>query len=315
MFERIRLGFRRETIIFVLGLLAGTMVAGPQAKAQDKKNEKFAAPITKGQQVVFVGHSFQYFVPPILDDMARLAGIEGHGCVVQSYIGGSRVIQHWDVPEEKNKIKQALRTGNVDVLALAPLYLPDEGIKKFTTLALEHNPEIRITIQDIWLRWDVYEPTCKQSFSELCSAKVDHNAVTGVELRERSAPLFESIDNYVRNQNQKQGKPVLFVVPAGQAVIALREKVIAGKAPGIKTQEDLFLDPVGHGKPPLEALVGYCYFSVIYRRSPLGLPMPQVLAKHKNPHWNAELNRLLQEVAWETVTHHPISGVQAELRP
>ena len=98
-------------------------------------------------------------------------------------------------------------------------------------------------------------------------------------------------------------------------MIALREKVAAGKVPGLKMQEDLFLDPVGHGTPPLEALVAYCYFSVIYRSSPVGLPMPQVLAKQKNPHWNAELNRLLQEVAWETVTQHPLSGVQSQLRP
>ena len=103
---------------------------------------------------------------------------------------------------------------------------------------------------------------------------------------------------------------MLFVVPAGQAVIALREKVVAGEAPGLKTQEDLFLDPVGHGKPPLQALVAYCYFSVIYRSSPVGLPMPQVLAKAQNPNWDAKLNRVLQEVAWQTVTDNPLSGVQ-----
>jgi hypothetical protein len=225
------------------------------------------------------------------------------------------VIQHWDVPEEKNQIKQALRTGKVDVLALTPIYLPDDGIEKFTTLALEHNPEIRITIQNIWLRWDVYEPSYTKPLSELRSAKVDHNAVTGAELRERHAPLFESIDDCVRALNKKLGKPVLLVVPAGQAVIALRERIIAGKAPGLKTQADLFADPVGHGNPPLQALVAYCHFAVIYRSSPVGLPMPKVLAKYNNPHWNAESNRLLQEVAWETVTQHPLSGVQAELRP
>ena len=37
--------------------------------------------------------------------------------------------------------------------------------------------------------------------------------------------------------------------PAPQAVIALREKIIAGKAPGLKVQEDLFTDELGHGTP------------------------------------------------------------------
>ena len=57
----------------------------------------------------------------------------------QSSIGGSRTIQHWDIPVEKNTAKTALMTGNVDVLTLSPIFLPDPGIENFTTLALEHN--------------------------------------------------------------------------------------------------------------------------------------------------------------------------------
>jgi hypothetical protein len=298
MLATIRSGIRLGTLILAFGLLPGTLLADPPTSA---------APITKGQRVFFAGHSFQYFVPPILDDIARLAGIQDHVSVGLSYLGGSRVIQHWDLPEGSNKIKDALRSGKVDVLALAPLYLPDDGIDKFTKLALQYNPAIRITVQDIWLRWDVYEPGCKK----LPPDKTDHNAITAAELWKRSTPLFKSIDDYVQQSNKRLGKTVLFVMPAGQAVIGLREKIIAGKAPGLKSQEDIFLDTGGHGKPPLEALVSYCYFSVIYRRSPVGLPMPQVLAKANNPNWDAELNRLLQEVAWQAVIQNPLSGVRS----
>ena len=63
-------------------------------------------------------------------------------------------------------------------------------------------------------------------------------------------------------------------MPVGQAVIALREKIIAGQAPGLKTQWELFRDSWGHPAPPLQALAAYCHFAVIYRRSPVGLPMP-----------------------------------------
>jgi hypothetical protein len=48
--------------------------------------------------------------------------------------------------------------------------LPDAGIENFTTLALNHNPDTRVIVQPIWLRWDVYEPTTKRP------KKVDHNA-------------------------------------------------------------------------------------------------------------------------------------------
>jgi hypothetical protein len=59
-------------------------------------------------------------------------------------------------------------------------------------------------------------------------------------------------------------------------------------------------------------LVAYCHFAVIYRRTPVGLPIPLVLERAKNPEWDAKLNRLLQELAWDAVTHHPLSGVKAD---
>ena len=102
---------------------------------------------------------------------------------------------------------------------------------------------------------------------------------------------------------------MLFLVPAPQAVIALREKVIAGQAPGLKTQEDLFTDPLGHGTAPLRTLVAYCNFAVMYRRSPVGLPVPEDLKRAKLGDQEQPLNRLLQELAWEAVVQHPLSGV------
>lgn len=69
-------------------------------------------------------------------------------------IGGSRAIQHWDVPDDENEAKQALRTGNVDVLTLSCMTHPDEGIHNFAKLAVEHNPEVRVTLQELWLPED-----------------------------------------------------------------------------------------------------------------------------------------------------------------
>ena len=108
---------------------------------------------------------------------------------------------------------------------------------------------------------------------------------------------------------------MLFVVPAAQAVIGLREKIIAGKAPGLKSQEDLFTDELGHGKPPLQALVAYCNYAVIYRRSPVGLPVPSILKGAKLGDQEEKLNRLLQELAWEAVIQHPLSGVRVDAQP
>jgi hypothetical protein len=186
---------------------------------------------------------------------------------------------------------------------MSPIYLPDDGIAQFTALALEHNPDIRITVQEFWLPYDVFDPSRKKV------DKPDRNALTGEELRNRHEPYFRSMDDHVRELNQKHGKAVLHVVPVGQAVIALREKVIAGQAPGVKTQEDLFTDAIGHVRAPIQALTAYCHYAVIYRKSPVGLPMPSVLSKAKLEEAEA-LNRMLQELAWEAAVGHPLSGVK-----
>src|SRR5205807_5169433 len=126
-------------------------------------------------------------------------------------------------------------------------------------------------------------------------------------LRSRHAVYFKEMDAHIRDLNKKQGKTVLYIVPAPQAVLALREKIVAGQAPGLKNQSDLFTDATGHGTPPLKALVGYCNFAVIYRRNPRGLPAPAILKEAKLGDQEEPLNRLLQELAWEAVRAHPLS--------
>lgn len=284
------------------------MLAG-QAGAQDKKNLKQADPIAKGQRVFTCGHSFHVWVPAIVADLAKKSDIKEHMQVGLSSIGGSKVIQHWNKPDDQNNAKAALKTGKVDVLTLSPIFFPDAGIENFTLLALEHNKDIRVLVQPIWLRADVYEPTMKTP------AKVDHNAISIEELRSRHAVYFKEMDAHVRNLNKKLGKTVLYIVPAPQAVLALREKIVAGQAPGLKKQSDLFTDATGHGTPPLKTLVGYCNYAALYRRSPVGLPVPEILKQAKLGDDEAALNRLLQDLAWEAVTQHPLSGLAPEAQP
>jgi hypothetical protein len=260
--------------------------------------------LLKGQRVFTVGHSFHFFIAPILEDMAKKAGIQDHQKVGVSFIGGSRVIQHWDVPEDKNKVKEALKAGKVDVLTLSPILLPDPGIENFAKLALEHNPDIRIYVQESWLPYDEID-----SKNPLRGRQVDHNAATVEVLQKRTAEWTKSYEDHVQELNKKFGKQVLFIVPVSRAVIALRGKIIDGKAPGLKTQEDLFTDAIGHAKPPLAVLVAYCHFAAIYRKSPMGLPVPMALAKSPEAE---ELNKLLQELAWDAVSKNPLSGVKAE---
>src|SRR5688500_10991228 len=68
----------------------------------------------------YTGHSFHMFVPQRLQAMVKAAGVEGYELAGAQGLGGSRVQQHWDLPEDKNKARAALAAGNVDVFTMAP---------------------------------------------------------------------------------------------------------------------------------------------------------------------------------------------------
>ena len=223
-----------------------------------------------------------------------------------TFIPGSRVIDQWG--DQENQPKIALRAGKVDVLTLSPIWMPDEGIEKFARLGVEHNPKIRVAVQEFWMPNDTYEPKYPLDIGK----KVDHNATVLAELRKKQALYDHDLSDFVRGVNRRLGKDAVLIVPVGQATLALREKIVAGTAPGLKAQWDLFCDCWGHPQVPLEILATYCNYAVIYRSNPLGLPVPAVLADGRDPDVAYKLNRLLQELAWDAVIHHPLSGVQAK---
>jgi hypothetical protein len=255
-----------------------------------------------GLKVLTAGHSFHVWMPPLVAEMAKAAGIQGHEQLAISSIGGSKVIQHWDLPLEKNKAKPILEAGKADLFTMAPTFLPDPGIENFTQLGLEHNPKIRFTLQQNWVPFEDPELWLSKSRPK----SIDRDVLTLAQLRAKHDPYFKMIEDHVKELNARIPAAKIAIVPSGEAVLALRDKVIKGEAPGIKTQNELFTDVLGHPGPQIRVLSAYCHFAVIYRRSPVGLPVVSQLAKLPEAE---KLNRMLQEIAWKAVTGHPMSGV------
>ncbi len=283
-------------------------------------------------RIFTIGHSFHAnWLPNWLKQVEDVTDVMVHEQVGVSMIGGSRVLQHWELPEGDNSAKTALKTGKVDVLTMSPMLSPDEGIKNFTTLGLEHNPNLRITVQEFWLPYDRLDCFGENSYGEQGKLlrnwedppiapddpdkerKFDtshFNVPTAEQIEKLHAPYFEKMNAYIAEQNKPFGKQVLYVVPVGQAVIALRKKIIEGKAPGLAKPSELFIDNLGHPANPICALSAYCHFAVIYKHSPVGLPLlSQLLIGDTKEQYPQELNLLLQQLAWDAVTHHPLSGV------
>ena len=189
-----------------------------------------------------------------------------------------------------------------DLFTMAPTFLPDPGIENFTKLGLEHNPKLRLTLQQNWVPFE--DPVIWLSKSKPKS--IDRDGVTLAQLRAKHEPYFKLIEDHVKEINQRIPAAKIVIVPSGEAVMALRDKVIKGEAPGITTQNELFTDALGHPGAQIRVLSAYCHYSVIYRRSPVGLPVVSQLTKLPEAE---KLNRLLQEIAWKAVTGHPMSGV------
>ena len=293
-------------------LLAGLVLAATLlpvwTAAQDKapKNKQVAASAPKGQRVFFASHSLMWYVPRPLGELAEAAGIKDHKLMGVQSLGASRTLQHWNLPEERNKAKQALEKGDVDVFVMSPIRLPDAGIDNFVKLGLEHNPNMRFTVQISWGGWDA-DP---QTFPKGAARRVDHNK-TPEQLKNIHEANIKAAETQADEINKKVGKKVLYLVPSAQASFALRAKIHNKEMPGLTSQDALFRDAIGHPAAPLEALNTYLHFAVIYGKSPVGLPMPSLLKNAKKEAWDNKFNQTLQEIAWETVTHYSYSGVKA----
>ncbi len=257
-----------------------------------------------GQRVFVCAHSFMIFTAKLLPPMAQAAGI-AHVSAGQQMLGGSRVLQHWNLPDEKNVAKKALNEGRVDVITLSPhMLLPDEGIDNFTKLGLEHNPNLRVLVQ---ASWPARDGTLRNDFK---NEQRDHFTKEGLELmRTNHNTLWRArLEDQVKALNTAAGRDAVHIIPVSEAVITLREMVLENKVPGVTSQSSLFRDPLGHPQEIIALLVTYCHFACIYQRSPEGLPVPEPLRKFPQAE---ELNRVLQKLAWDTVVSYPMSGVKA----
>jgi hypothetical protein len=288
-------------------LLAGLVLAAALlpawASGQDKKPDEASAP--KGQRIFYASHSLMWYVPTPLGELAEAAKIKDHKLAGLQSLGGSRTLQHWNLAEDKNKAKQALKKGDVDVFVMSPIQFPDEGIDNFVKLGLEHNPDMRFVVQVSWAAWDAD----MQTFPKGNTPKVDRDK-TPEELKKIHETNIKAAEAQADEINKNAGKKVLYLVPSAQACMALRARIQNKEMPGLTSQSELFRDPISHPAPPLEALNTYLHYAVIYGKSPVGLPMPGLLKKANKEAWDDKFNRTLQEIAWETVTNYPYSGVK-----
>jgi hypothetical protein len=284
------------------GLSKGT-AKGPSTSKPGALSTPESKGLTPGPRVFVCAHSFMIYTGQLLPPMTEAAGI-AYRDAGRQMIGGSRVLQHWVVPDEQNLAKRVLREGSVDVITLSPhMLLPDEGIDNFTKLGLEKNPNLRVLVQ---ASWPARDGNAGEFHNEMRDASTVESLKKLQDMHETS--WVSALEKQVKSLNAAVGKEAVHIIPASRAVFALRERIAQGTAPGLTKQTDLFRDDLGHPNAPMAVLVTYCHFAAIHQRSPEGLPVPETI---KDMPQAAKLNTLMQKIAWDTVSTYPMSGVKA----
>jgi hypothetical protein len=65
--------------------------------------------VPEGKSVFYASHSLMWDMPPVLAEIAESYGIKGHKVLGIQRLGVSRTSQHWDLPNDQNQAKKALR--------------------------------------------------------------------------------------------------------------------------------------------------------------------------------------------------------------
>ncbi len=272
-----------------------------------------AAPATgdapAGQKIFYATHSLMWDVPEPLTEQANAFGIKGHEIVGVQRLGFSRTEQHWNQPDAQNQAKTALNGGMVQSFVMSPMDMPDKGVENFVLLGIQNNPAMRFFVQNNWAGFNRDGQLAQESMRLMMSGQLKTwDQTTVEELKNLNALSEAAFEAQVKDINKKIGRDAVFIIPTSQANAALRAAIIRNEFPGLDKQSDLFLDQIGHPKPPLVALSVYLHFATIYGRSPVGLPMPTVLKRANNPKFDDSFNRRLQELAWKTVSEYTFAG-------
>ena len=290
---------------------------------REKVMESSTTPISTGERVFFVGHSFHMFVVRPLIRLCKEAGIPGHWAEGWDMIGGSTPLQHWERGGDENAVKKALATGRVQTLTLATnVRTDDPAVDLFADLAVKHNPDVRVMLQHSWgdhltgalmrARHDTGErrdaPRTPEALRELVASvgsNTDRDAMTAAQVAGLRARGIDVWRERLAGINRRHGRTLAYLVPVNEAVVRTREAVLRGGVPGVARQSDLFRDVLGHATEPTMDLVSYVWFGALYRKSPVGL---EALIQRADPDAPAR-HRVLQEIAWAATLEEPFSGV------
>ncbi|MGO9109030.1 MAG: hypothetical protein ACLP9L_07335 [Thermoguttaceae bacterium] len=185
-----------------------------------------------------------------------------------------------------------------DVLSLQPFDRHLDGkdgdvvmAKNFIDLALPKSPDLQVYVYARWPRQQ------KDDFDTAWLKKY----TGGWDNTNESKDYFERLTLELRKAYPMLKKPIL-MVPVGQVMYELNQRMKAGHVPGYTHIKQLFVDGI-HLNNVGSYVVGCTFFATLYRQNPKGLPSAPYKVE------DAKLAGIIQDAVWEVVSTNELVGV------
>lgn len=306
---------RRSALALVVAFGAFAYFARPKGEAAARK--LYAKPLPKPQGALSVYHLGHSLVGR--DMPAMLAQLAGPDHQFHSQLGwGTSLREHWEPEQPINGFEaendhpnhlpahDAIGSGSYDAVILTEMVEIRDAIRyhdsadylaRWADLAQQANPKARIYLYETWHHRDDAQGWLARIDDDLSTYWQGQIAFPA--LARSDAPIH--------------------LIPAGQVLAAFLRAVEArGGVAGIAGSDDLFartddgLPDTIHFNDLGAYLVALTHFSVLYHRSPVGLPF-QLNRADGSPATAAtpEAALLMQETVWEVISRHAETGVAA----
>jgi hypothetical protein len=287
------------------------LYAATLGNSKEQAVASYAKPTDGSLRIVGTGHSFMAPGYGTLPAIAKAAGFGQQQLLIHGGGGVTGSARYkW---EEENgifafdgkpvpKLLASIANGQWDAMMWGPYFFDRPAYYTcWIDFCLKYNPQMKFYLVDTW-----------PSIGGLSRLPASEDELTIEVITQMCSLPQTSFTKIVQALNEKYPGKV-FLVPMCDAMLLAAKKYKDGKLPGIegihklvgKKDRSLWVDQIGHLGPGFNVLEGYVFYATLYGRSPESITDRITRGDFPSP----ELEREFRSIAWQAVTHNPLSGV------
>jgi len=255
--------------------------------------------------ILFIGHSL---VGPTMPGMLEnaVSAMGGTGQVEAQIINGAPLGYNWEhgAGAEGVNARDVLPSGEFEVLVLteglplAPVsdfWRTADVAYDYYQIATASNPSTQVFIYETW-----------HSILSGTGASLDDDPGQNIPWRTRIDEDLKLWQGFVSDVNARldADAPPVQLIPAGQAMGLLADRIQAGQVPGLSNISDVFKDDI-HPNGDGNYFVTMVMYATIHGADPAPLP-PRLGGQPAPP---PEMADALQAIAWDAVRQTPGTGL------